>query len=126
MPSIPAIQQNIVKEDIKNKILSELSEDIAFKDIPEIKKLEQIKHNLLYTLVWWIMVFRGIRFEILAEISYEEISGDWGSHVTIKRPILFIRCMILAITTLGFGAFWQILSDTFGWNWNLRDDLPFA
>jgi hypothetical protein len=54
IPTIPAIQHNIVKEDNKDKILSELSEDLDFKDIKELVdsgRLDRVKHPLLYFFV---------------------------------------------------------------------------
>jgi len=119
MPSIPAIQQNITKDEIENKIVSELSEDLDFKDIREILesgKLDRLKRPLLYLFIILISLPRIIRLEVLGELSY---SGDWPFNITVKNKIFFLRYgMVLFFTALWF-QMWDYVSIFFGWNWNI-------
>ena len=111
MPSIPSIQHKVVKDEIIN----ELPENLYFKDVKEIKELEQIKYPSLYAVVLFFLNCRWKRFEILQEISY-----DITVHGTeIKRPILFLRCLMLLITTFFLCDFWESLSNLLGWGWEI-------
>jgi len=118
MPSIPAIQQNIVKDEIKEKILSEIPEDLDFKDIKELMdsgKLNRLKHPLLYLIIIATLISRITRIIVLAELSFDGYFPDFH----IKKPVLFLRVFILDISTFIWATFWQELSDYYGWNWNI-------
>ncbi len=117
MPSIPAIQRRVVKENIKDKILSELPENLDFNDIKELVdsgKLDKVKHPLLYFFVILVAEFRWWRCIILGDIAIEY---GWEWSIEIKYPILFVRCMWLLFRLEFWAGFWDRLSDTLGWNW---------
>ena len=112
MPSIPAIQHKAAKYEI----LSKITEDLDIKDIREIfelGKLDRIKHPFLYVLVISSLAFRNLRIEVLAKYSFKE---DWP-YMEITNPVLFLRFLILVITTLFWSGFWEYISDTLGWGW---------
>ena len=114
MPSIPAIQMETIEDGTYN----DLVEQLDFKDVLEIKELEQIKHPLLYTLVKLLLDCRWTRIEILGEISFDVFSyGSWFD-VEIYRPVLFLRCIMLLVTSAFLGYFWNNLSNTFEWDWD--------
>ena len=118
MPSIPAIQHNIIKEDVKNKVLSELSEDLDLNDLKELVdsgKLDRIKHPLLYLLIICSFISRKIRIDMLTVLSVEFI----GFHIIIKNPILYKRLIILTYISLYWAWFWYFISQKYGWNWKL-------
>lgn len=125
MPSIPAIQHNIFKKDIKDKMLTKLPEDLDFKDLREIVnsvKVDKLKHPLLYFFVILVAGFRWIRCLILGEISLDIIPGEIPG-VEIRHPILFLRCMWLIATVEFWDLYWNNLSDKYGWNWKDIHDI---
>ena len=115
MPSIPAIQQNIVKDDINEKILSELPEDLDFKDIKYIKSLEQIKHPLIYIIIVFWIAFRQSRGNFLFDLSCDVDIGGYYIHY----PLMFLRSVYLILLTSHIIDFWNWFSDKYGWNWNI-------
>ena len=122
MPSIPAIQQKIVKDEIKDKIVNELYNDLDFKDMRELLnsgKLDGVKHPILGLLVTMWMYFRLLRCQIFT-FSYD-IYIDYGYQFEILNPIIFFRLIILLFNTGLVIHFFEGLSNIFGWNW----DIPY-
>ena len=72
MPNISAIQMITIEDGTYN----ELVEHLDFKDIKEIKGLEQIKHSFLYNLVKVFLDCRWTRIEILRVLSCDIFSYD--------------------------------------------------
>ena len=117
MPSIPAIHNNAIKDEI----ISELPEDFNLKNIRELLeswKLDRVKHPILMLLVTIWMYFRLIRGQILADISYD-ITYEYDYNFEIYHPVLFLRLLILLINTGLVVCSFQGLSDLLGWNWNI-------
>ena len=117
MPSIPAIQYKVVKDEI----LSEVTEDLdlrEIRDLIETGKLDRVKHPILGLLVTMWMYFRLIRGQIFADISYD-ITYDYDWNFEIYHPILFFRLIILLFNTGLVIHFFEGLSNMFGWNWNI-------
>jgi hypothetical protein len=116
MPSIPAIQQNVIKDELVSKI----PEDLDFtkiKELLESGKLDRVKHPILGILVTMWIYFRFLRYRILS-FSYDEIY-DRIIWIEINNPIIFLRLVILLFNTLLVFCFFEGLSDKFGWNWNI-------
>ena len=119
MPSIPAIQQNT----IENRKYSDLFERLEIKGLKEIKKMDLIRHPLiyehplLYAIVIFLAGFRWSRCLILAEISFDIISWNPPDY-EVYHPILFLRSIWLLNTFGIWCSFWDNVSDIFGWNWD--------
>ena len=111
MPSIPAIQQKTIEDRANN----DLFEQLDVKDVKEKKKMDLIRHPLLYAIVIFLAKFRWARCLILAEISFD--STGWPPDYEIYHPILFLRCIWLLNTFGIWCSFWDNISDTLGWNW---------
>jgi len=122
MPTIPAIQHNIVKEDVKDRILGELSEDLDFKDIKELVdtgKLNDIKYPLLCALVNLYLGFLFLRGFIIFVLSQEIIPGEIPG-ISTKHPILYLRVLwLIGVKYNICWAFWYIISTKLGWEWPL-------
>jgi len=105
MPSIPAIQNNVIKDEMSGQI----PENLDFGNIKKLKMIELMKHPILYLIVRGIFMFRLSRASILLEWSTEvDYSG-----LVVTRPIIFLRSIWLAET----GAFvYNYLEAMFGWN----------
>ncbi len=111
MPSIPAIQQ----KTIEDKAYSDFVEKFEDVDLEYIKVLEGEKYPILYMMVITLLTFR------LAQIYNNFIIGMillYSGFYFALIPIL-IREYWLDINLVVFATFWQNLSDTFGWNWDL-------
>jgi len=105
MPSIPAVQNNVVKDEMS----SHIPENLDFEDIKKLEMIELMKHPILYLIVRGIFVFRLSRESILFEWSTDvDYSG-----LVVTHPIIFLRSIWLAET----GAFvYYYLEAMFGWN----------
>jgi len=93
----PSISANVSKDDKKSRVLDE------------------IKHKFLYVIVKFVAGFRLSRSIVLLLIPYPGIL--W--NLPIRHPILFIRFLWLDFTANQWIAFWNDISDKFGWNWNI-------
>ena len=114
MPSMQAIQ-TITIED---KAYNDLVEQLDFKDVKGIKGLEQIKHPLLYNLVKVFLDCRWTRVVILWVISCYVNPDVWWPDIDVYHPVLFLRSIMLLITTASLGYFWNNLSNIFEWDWD--------
>jgi len=115
MPSIPAIQQKTIKEEIKQDLKEKL-ETINLNYIEEIEDLEWIRHPILF-LMYIIAVFRGIRGFGIMFISSEYVPELELVVLKITHPILFLRGAWLAVSASVWIGFWFALSQKYGWNW---------
>ncbi len=115
MPSIPAIQQKTVEHKVYSDFVEQLN-TVDFKDFKGINKLDGIKHTPLYYIVYFIADFRTERANILFDISCH--IDNWG-QMDIYYPIIFLRVIWLDITVYKWCNFWNNISETLGWGWNL-------
>ena len=117
MPSIPAIECNVVNDEI----LSEISEDLDIKDIREIlesDKFDKIRHPLLFSFVKLWLTFRWKRSVFLGNLS----SHYAGFFFYVDYVILFLRAVWLNLSVDFLIYFWNNLSNSQNWNWDdLRD-----
>ena len=117
MPSIPALQQKVVKEEMRAE-LREKIESINSDDFQDIVGLENVKHPLLYLLVNSIPLFRVFRGIMLFMLSVEaEYDGWLGYNIDVKHPFLFLRSAWLVGTSSFWYGLWIIIDGLLGWNW---------
>ena len=122
MPSIPAIQQRMVEEGVKQEIQEKL-ETITLDDLKDITVLDNMKHPILYyivILIWYVKILRYDINEFISEKTYE--IGPFG-RIMILNPILYYICVIrfniLFSQTILWIARWSFISETLGWNWDI-------
>jgi len=115
MPSIPAIQQ----KTILNKAYNDLVEQLDIEDVKEIRKMDWIRHPLLYVLVIFIAKFRLVRCLIIGEDSCD--FSEFPPWFEIYHPIRFFWCLWLIFTIAFWCSFWENISDTLRWNWNIKE-----
>ena len=66
--------------------------------------------------------FREDRINYLADISFDRYLIDENRNLyeyDIYHPILFIRCVMLILTTCSISWLIEEVSDARGWNWEL-------
>ena len=115
MPSIPAIQQETIEDGTYNNCVGQFK----FKDVKEIKELEQIKHPFLYFIVCIITSFRFSHGWFLYEMS-TDWPPDWRwPSPDIQYPLLYLRALMLLFTTEAWFDFWILTAYIMGWNWNM-------
>jgi len=110
MPSIPAIQQNTIENEVYNKSIEQI-EEIKTKDAKEIMPLDDdIKHPLLLRWVTFrfdSMIFRSFLF-ISLSATYEGV---------VISSLLFNRGWSLGELADAYSDFWEDVSITYGWGW---------
>ena len=115
MPSIPAIQNKIVMDEIK--------EGFNIKNIRELLdngNLDRKKHLLLLIFVYLIAGFRLKRIDILCTISIKNV--EYVGRIPIielRYPIIYLRAVMLIFTTIFWFYNWQKISDKYVWNWDI-------
>jgi len=103
-----------VKETMRKGII-EQSEVSLFKGMGDIfKKVNLLKHPLLFLIIHILTHFRLYRGWFLYEISTSTGAFNW---VDITRPLLFLRSCWLVISTYEWLSFWERVSYLRGWNW---------
>jgi len=124
MPSISAIQNNIITENIKQEWQDKI-ETIKLDELKDIDLLDRIMHpllqnivkslgycppllNLFVAIVGFSMVFRSIFLEI---ISTEGMFNEW--HIT--NPIIYLRAEWLFLLAISWFDFWIDFFDDRGW-----------
>lgn len=102
MPTIPAIQQNLVKNE---KIVESLETNLKFP--------------ILNGIVCLLLISRWIRVVILVSVSSNgtDDGGRGPPDIEILHPILYFRAMWLAMKLNLLMISSQILSDELGLNW---------
>ncbi len=119
MPSIPAIQQNIIEEKSYNDSIEQLEyEDIT--DLIQSGKLDNITHPLLYLIIKATVTFRFIRFQILYQYSCDG-SLNVPNTIVVYHWVLFMRSLMILFTTMGWLNLWNGLSEKYGWNWDIPE-----
>jgi hypothetical protein len=111
MPSIPAIQQKVLKD----KIVNDITEDYDFSKIFGLIKqgsTDIIQHPGLYTIFFMMMIFRYFRLEV----SLRFIGNMIDSY-----PILWARTHVLSTTTLLLFFFCMVYLPE---EWNWREYIP--
>ena len=111
MPSIPAINHNVVKDGI----LSEISDDLDFNELKELIDFPDVKHPFLYLFVYSVALFRLIRIIILADLASEPT--DYPPYFEITNWFLFIRCLLLSSGRDLWLLMWKDISESYGWGW---------
>ena len=116
MPSIPAIQQKTIEGGIKQEIQEKL-ETIDFKDLKEIKALEDdMKFPILYILISLFVEFGLVRILFL----YLFGGGMGGGFNSPSLQILcLLRAVMVTISTFTILYFFMFLSYILGWGWDL-------
>jgi len=119
MPSIPAIQQSTLKEELKQDIMEKI-ETLTFEDIKEIKTLDSVKFPLLMWLVIILPTFRFFRGAVLFGLSLETEDSGWHGfrYITGIKPLLFLWSMVTLIPCALWWNFWMTISDKLGWGWS--------
>jgi hypothetical protein len=113
VPSIPAIQNKVIKDEIIN----EISEDIKVKELEELLesgKLDRVKHPILYVLVVLWLSIRSFRAWVLMHISYDVLPSG---GIDIHNLLQFIRCIWLIISINSLVNLINFISKVLGWNW---------
>ena len=102
MPTIPAIQQNLVKNE---KIVESLETNLKFP--------------ILNGIVCFLLISRYIRATILHSVSSNgtDDGGRGPPDIEILHPILYFRAMWLAMKLNLLMISSIILSDELGLNW---------
>jgi len=112
MPSIQAFQMNNIKNEIKQDF-----EEISLDDSIEPKYPD--KFPLLFYLVFGLYFFRFSRcialFEFATEPSY------YFPNFEVVHPLAFFRCVMLFFTTVIKFETWVLLSEYFGWGWDIYE-----
>ncbi len=124
MPSIPAIQQKTIEDRTYDDIVEKLDE-INLEDLAEIKDLDLKRPPLLYLFVISILFIQVIRGEFFFNIMLECMeAGELPGTFHITHPILWVISTIRAAWFFGFCMqwviFWDSISESFGWNWNIN------
>ena len=115
MPSIPAIQQKSVEEGIKQDLQEKL-DSITLDDLKDFTDLEWIRHPILYVLVVILLYIR-----LLQAYRMFEFSSNCAENGQMYLAYLgALRALCILATTDYFHAFWYIISNILGWNWNLE------
>jgi len=108
MPSIPAIENKVVKDEIS----SHLPEELELKELIEFLN---VKHPILYLFVYSIALFRLVRLIILVDLASEPT--DYPPYFEITNWFLFIRCLLLQSGRDLWLLMWKDVSDSYGWGW---------
>ena len=116
MPSIPAIQQNSIKEGIKQDLQEKL-ESITLDDLKEIVDSPFIKLPMLYGIVMFIGLFRAGRGVILIELSGHWEMPGWRLQWVVDYPRLDEWGWWLYDTGLDWLEYWYWVSYENGWGW---------
>jgi len=115
MPSIPAIQQKTIEEGIRQDMQEKL-ETFNVEDLEDIDLLDGIKHPILYVLVVILLYIR-----LLQAYRMFEFSSNCAENGQMYLAYLgALRALCIIATTDYFHAFWYIVSNILGWNWNLE------
>ena len=116
MPTIPAIQNKVVKDEIKEKILSEIPDDINLRELLEDIKSDYWKHPILnlLVLITALRAFRGFF------IMFFSLSNMWvpGEDPEVEHHLFFIRGVWLLATGAGLNSLLYIFAKNMGWEFN--------
>jgi len=93
MPSIPAIQQKTIEEEIKQDIQEKL-ESINLDDLKDFEVLDWTRHPILYIIVLFLLNSRVKRGLFLVDIS----STPYKWWYTVEYHNIFWRGVWLLLT----------------------------
>ena len=113
MPSIPAIQHKVVKDEV----VSEISEDFELEEIKELLDFPDVKHPILFVLVVMLLELRAVRALYLLNFAFNTETHQ--DRYDFDHPLLGIRAIWLLFTAWLWDDLWQIISNSLGWNWEL-------
>lgn len=123
MPSIPAVQHNVVKDEI----LNDIQEKISLSDITELldsNNLDKIKHPILYLFVILVPIIYFVWGSIVWKYLWLFEDGGVEKH-KLAFMILFCYGLLLNLRLIqveyNWINKWQEMSDKYGWNWNVYD-----
>ena len=111
MPSIPAIQTKVVKENL----IIDSTKVLDINNIKELTEFPDIKHPFLYLFVFSVALFRLIRLIILVDLASEPT--DYPPYFEITNWFLFIRCLMLSSGRDLWLLMWKDISESYGWGW---------
>lgn len=116
MPSIPAIQNNVIKD----KFVSDISNDldlVGIKKLLESMNLEGVKHPILFLFVYSVVSFWWIRMLINLDLATEPYEFPPG--FTVTSWLFFLRCVFFMTRIELWLMNWEIISDHYGWGWQI-------
>ena len=121
MPSIPAIQQKIVEEEVKQDLQEKL-DSINLREIIDEYLSGGIKHPLLYSLVIVMLLTQCLRlgfwFAMAMSCCRVELWVIDPVYENFFYAFMFMLVGLSLRTTLWIG-FWNYVSDIMGWNWEI-------
>ena len=117
IPSIPAMQQNIINEGLKKETQEKL-DLFNINILEDIKESDGIRYPILLALVSFIYRFRFERGFLLFCLSTKLIDGR-PPQFELKNPLLFFRSIFLVISAEKWYFFWMRISKILGWNWDI-------
>lgn len=104
LPSITAFEQQVIEKETIDTVL------------------DDVKFPFIYRLVLKWFYFREDRINYLAEISFDRYLIDQNRNLyeyDIYHPILFLRCVMLILSTCSITWLIEEISDARGWNWEI-------
>ena len=115
MPTIPAIQQQTLKDGVQDKLHSDLIEQLDFKEVKEIVDFPNMKYPRLYDLViWWLI-----------DVRFEQVTRYWSASIYLFEHNLVCLWLLCLARAMFIHAMldihvnlWVTLSNTLGWDWN--------
>ena len=108
MPLIPAV--HIASNESFHSSRQYVSLDYASEDV---KIMTQIKHPILYNLVWAHIFFRIYRSGVFLSIHLKL------NQKGVIAELANFRLQTLAYNTICYLLLWGMISDKLGWNWNI-------
>lgn len=103
VPAIPALQDNTFFEN-------------------ESVVLDGEKFPIIFQIILKWFYSRQYRIDLIADISFDRYLIDENRNLweyDIYHPILFIRWVMLILSTVFISHYIQELSDNQGWNWDI-------
>jgi len=122
MPSIPAIQQDSIENNVYDVLHIQLK-DFDFKDLKDvISNGDSAKYPLMFLLIFSLIRIKTIRgFRLMVESSNYMEYLIWGDPLDIYNPINYYRGLWQFEKAMLLLTIWSGLSDEFGWNWDFSN-----
>lgn len=118
MPSIPAIQKNVIDNEFKQKIQEKI-ESIDINDLKYIKKLETIKFPIILAIVFLLYTFLESRGFFIQNYAWELLVNDrFPGNLFFLYELMILRGVLLVCSAQFFLIFWLFISNILGWNWS--------
>ena len=90
---------------------------IQSKEIKELSDFPDVKHPLLFVFVVILLEIRAVRALYL--FNFASNTETHQDRYDFDHPILGMRAIWLLLTSGLWAGFWQIISHSLGWNWEL-------